>query len=226
MADTNSDARPNLAQLILVPSLFTLAVTILRLVGELQQWSPRLFGTGAGGGGGAIVGISWLPIFFGPYFALKLAGVDLGPASKGKAVGLALAGLPVMVLGGFVVFKGLTAGGGTIAILGFLIIFGAGFVARAGWQALGTTLFAYGFAARIPVLIVMFIAMQAGWTTHYSAIPPGPFASAPFWKQFVDLAFFPQMFLWVGYTVVVGAVFGTIVAAIARRGKKTMPAAA
>jgi CHASE2 domain-containing sensor protein len=30
-------------QLILVPAVITLAVTLLRLVGELQNWSPTLF---------------------------------------------------------------------------------------------------------------------------------------------------------------------------------------
>lgn len=223
MADSNSGRGPNVAQLILIPALITLVVTILRLVGELQQWSPKFFSTAAGGGG-AIVGISWLPILFGPYFALKLAGVAAGPASKGKAIGLSLAAVVLMVLGGFFVFKGLTSGGGPIAILGFLILLGAGFVARAGWPALGTTLFAYAFAARIPVLIVMFVAMQAGWKTHYSAIDPH-LAQAPFWRQFVDEALLPQMFLWVGYTVVVGALFGTIVAAIARRGKPAVQTA-
>lgn len=225
MADTNSGGRLNITQLILVPALITLAITILRLVGELQQWSPALFGTGAAGGAGAIVGIAWLPIIFGPYFAIKLAGVNLGPASKGKAIGLALAAIPVMVLGGFVVFKGLTSGGGPISLLGFLILLGSAFVARAGWQALGTTLLAYAFAARIPVLIVMFIAMQEGWKTHYSAIDPH-LANAPFWRQFLDLAVLPQMFLWVGYTVVVGSVFGSIVGAFARRGKPAVQAPA
>ena len=43
----------------------------LRLVGELQHWSSTLFNR-AGGGGGAIVGISWLPLLFGIYFALRL----------------------------------------------------------------------------------------------------------------------------------------------------------
>jgi lysylphosphatidylglycerol synthetase-like protein (DUF2156 family) len=217
MAETASGARPSTMQLILVPALITLAVTILRLVGELQHWSPALFGN-AGGGGGAIVGISWLPILFGPYFALKLAGDTAGPAGNGKAIGLSLAGLAVMVLGGFVVFWGFTKGVSAISIAGYLITLSAAFVARAGWQALGTTLLAYGFAARIPVLIVMFIAMQEGWTTHYSAIDPH-FAQAPFWKQFLDLAVLPQMFLWIGYTVVVGSIFGSIIAAIARRGK-------
>ena len=218
MADSNSAGRPNITQLIMVPALITLAVTILRLVGELQQWSPALFGTGAAGGAGAIVGIAWLPIIFGPYFALKLAGIDLGPASKGKAIGLSLAAVPVMVLGGFFIFKGFASGGGPISILGFLTVFSSAFVARAGWQTLGTTLLAYAFAARVPVLMVMFIAMREGWNTHYSAIAP-QMTQAPFWRQFLDLAVLPQMFLWTGYTVVAGMVFGTIVAAVARRGK-------
>lgn len=70
----------------------------------------------------------------------------------------------------------------------------------------------------------MYIAMQAGWATHYSAVDPH-FAQMPFWKQFLDLAFFPQMFIWIGYTVVVGSVFGTIITAIARRGKPAVQAA-
>ena len=59
--------------LIAVPALITLAITILRLVGELQPWPSVLFSRQAGGGG-AIVGISWLPIIFGPLFAIKLVG--------------------------------------------------------------------------------------------------------------------------------------------------------
>ena len=31
-------------------------------------------------------------------------------------------------------------------------------------------LIAYAFAARIPVLIVMFFAMRGGWGTHYDAV--------------------------------------------------------
>src|SRR5579864_6068040 len=102
MSDTHSGARPSTMQLIMVPALVTLAITILRLVGELQHWSPKLFGTGAPGGSGAIVGISWLPIIFGPYFALKLARSGGFPATNGKAIGLSLAGVAVMILGGFV----------------------------------------------------------------------------------------------------------------------------
>ena len=220
-----ADTRPvSIVHLITVPALVTLGITILRLVGEVEHWPAPWFNT-APGGGAAVVGISWLPIIFGPYFAVKLAGTGDHPVSNGKAIGLALAGLAVMILGGFVVFAGITRGGGALTILGFLVTLAAAFVPRVAWPALGTTLLAYAFAARIPVLIVMFIAMRAGWTTHYSVIDPR-LAHAPFWQQFIDEALLPQMCAWIGYTVVVGAVVGTVVAAIARRGKQVVRAAA
>ncbi len=58
-------------RLVLVPGLITLAVTLLRLVGELNGWSPTLFSSEAGGGG-AVIGITWLVPLFGIYFAWKL----------------------------------------------------------------------------------------------------------------------------------------------------------
>ena len=60
--------------------MITLVVTILRLYGELQGW-PKPWFSAAPGGGGAVVGISWLPIIFGPYFALKLAGAGDVPGT-------------------------------------------------------------------------------------------------------------------------------------------------
>ena len=54
----------SIVRLICVPALITLGVTLLRLIGELQNWSPRLFNREAGGGG-ALVGIAWLVPIFG-----------------------------------------------------------------------------------------------------------------------------------------------------------------
>jgi hypothetical protein len=72
MDEPTSSTATEVRQLILVPSLITLAVTILRLAGERQGWPAILFSREAGGGG-ALVGITWLPLIFGPYFALRLA---------------------------------------------------------------------------------------------------------------------------------------------------------
>src|SRR5579864_5309781 len=103
MPETNSSVRPSTMQLIMVPALVTLAITILRLVGELQHW-PKLFFNPEPGGGLALVGISWLPLVFGPYFAVKLAGAGAGPSSIGKAIGFAALGVVMMIAGAFVGF--------------------------------------------------------------------------------------------------------------------------
>ena len=83
---------PRLGRLILVPALFTLAVTVLRLMGELMRWNPTVFSREAGGAG-AIVGIVWLVPVFGVYFARKLVAAGLGPAGAGRALGQGLLGL-------------------------------------------------------------------------------------------------------------------------------------
>ena len=219
MAETGS-GKVRIVQLILVPSLITLAITVLRLEGELRHWGSPWFSSSAGGGG-AIVGISWLPIIFGPYFALKLAGWGEGTSSYGKAFGMTIAGLVVMVLGGFVLVK--SGNSAAIAVIGFLLTLVAAFVARVGWPSLGSTLVAYAFAARIPVLIVMYFAMRGGWGTHYDAVE-ARFATAPLWTKFFYEAFLPQMLLWIGYTVVVGSLFGDIIAAIFARKPVEQPA--
>jgi hypothetical protein len=52
-----TDPKVSVGRLILVPAIVTLAITLLRLIGELQGWSPFLFNK-APGGGFALVGIS------------------------------------------------------------------------------------------------------------------------------------------------------------------------
>jgi hypothetical protein len=217
----------SIASLICVPALITLGITILRLVGELEHW-PKPWFNAAAGGGGAIIGISWLPIIFGPYFALKLAGAGEGPSTMGKAIGFALLGLVVLVVGGVLtgVVEALHHPG--LTVIGFLVMLVAAVIPGIGWRSLGNTLLAYAFAARIPVLIVMFFAMRGhgghGWGTHYDAIAP-MFAQASFARKFVYEAILPQMTLWIGWTVVLGAILGIIVAAIVRRGKQAAPVA-
>jgi hypothetical protein len=216
----------SVSSLITIPALITLGITILRLVGELEQW-PKPWFSAAAGGGGAIVGISWLPIIFGPYFALKLAGAGDRPAGYGKAIGFALLGLVVLFLGG-VVAETSFAHHPTLALFGLLLMLASAFIPGIGWRSLGNTLLAYAFAARIPVLIVMLLAMLAnggqGWGTHYDAAPPN-FPPQSLGAKFLHLAVYPQMTLWIGWTVVVGAILGIIVAAIFRRGEQAAPAA-
>jgi hypothetical protein len=217
----------SITSLITIPALITLGITILRLVGELAHWPKFLFSTAAGGGG-AIIGISWLPIIFGPYFALKLARAGDGPSRVGKAMEFAFLGLVVFVQAALWA-ESTISHPSNLTIVAFLVMLEAAFIPAIGWRALRTALLAYAFAARIPVLIVMFFAMRGnggqGWGTHYDAVPP-MFAQGPFATKFLYLAILPQMTGWIGWTVVVGSILGVIVVAIAGRGKQAAPAAA
>jgi hypothetical protein len=215
-----------ISKIILIPVLITLAITILRLIGELQNWSPLLFSRTAGGGS-AIVGITWLPVIFGPYFAVKLAAGGEAPSSRGRAIGFAVLslavyfapacweaislrpGLPAFLVPIFAMWL-IPAAIVHPSYVGLLMLLSA-FIPSMGWRALGNTLLAYAFAARIPVLVMMFIAMHAGWETHYSRVAP-IYASATLAKQYLYGAFLPEMTIWIGWTVAVGAVVGVVVA--------------
>lgn len=217
----------SIARLIAIPAVITLGITILRLAGELEHWPAPWFNA-AEGGGGAIVGISWLPIIFGPYFAWKLAGAGQGPAKMGRAAAFWVLGFVVLVAGGFIAFATM-AHISILTLIGFLLMLVAACIPRAGWRALGSALLAYAFAARIPVLVVMFLAMRgnggAGWGTHYDAVPPA-LAHASFNTRFFDAAIVPQMTVWIGWTVIVGALLGIIIVAAAGRSRRAAQVAA
>ena len=216
MPDTASTTRQSIRQLILVPSLLTLAVTILRLAGELAHWPQKYFNTGVGGGG-AIVGITWLAPIFGAYFASRLVRAGAGPRSAWRALGFALLGAVVMVAGGRL--------GRTIpSISGFhgrllyiwAVLALAGIVTFPGWPGLFKVQLAYAYAARIPVVLVMLVAFQQRWVTHYSAVPSDTPPGMALWPKFLWLGFFPQLILWVGFTLVSGMLLCSFVALLAR----------
>lgn len=222
MADANSASQTSIGKMILVPAIITLGVTILRLVGERQGWTPILFGKGAGGGL-AVVGISWLPLIFGPWFAVKLVRSDQGPSGLGRAIGLAVAGVALFFLGGFVGFAPKPDFPGKIAV-GFVLMIIAGAVSFKAWPVLGKTLIAYGYAARIPVLIIMYFALRASWGTHYDALPPNYTGPADLLGKFLFVGVLPQLLFWVIYTLIVGALLGGIAAAVAPRKHPPVPA--
>jgi hypothetical protein len=215
-----------LGRMVWVPALLTLAVTLLRLTGELLQWSPALFSREAGGGG-SLVGIVWLIFIFGIYFALRLAQAGAEPPGVGPAFGWPALGFlintavfvaalrffpsPVVQLALFTV-------GSWVAI----------FVARRGWPELWRVLLAYGFLARLPVLVVMFLAIFGGWDTHYAKprpdFPPMGPGGLFFWT-----AFLPQLGIWIYLTVVLGMLMGAAtigVRRLLRRPSAAMPSPA
>lgn len=222
---TDTRAVP-IRSLILWPAIVTLAVTLLRLTGELLHWAPSLFNP-APGGGGSLLGISWLPPVFGVVFAIQLVRMGLGPVSGGHAVVRALLGL---VATAAVVMGGKAAGilkPGQFS-LAALFLFTAALaigaaVAFSGWPALGRTLLAYAFAARIPVALLMLVAMMGNWGTHYDVVPPG-FPEMGVLQKWFMIGAIPQLTTWIAFTVLTGALTGSIAGAIALRRPAPAPA--
>jgi hypothetical protein len=202
--------------MVLGPALITLAVTLLRLVGELQGWSPRLFSREAGGGG-ALVGISWLVPVFGAWFGWTLAASGERPGSAWRALGLTVLALAALPASGFAVARlGVEATSLTTLAVYAVVSVAALLLALLAWPALGRTLIAYGLAARIPVILVMLAAILGSWGTHYDAMPPGTPEMSGLQKWLVA-GVLPQLTVWQWFTVVIGGLFGIAAAALARR---------
>jgi hypothetical protein len=204
--------------LILVPAAITLAVTLLRLAGELQGWSPVLFSREPGGGG-SLVGIAWLVPVFGAWFGWRLVRSGDRPGSLGRALGLTVLALALMPATGFAAAKlGMSQSLATLGAFAVVSIVGV-VVALRAWPALGRVLLAYGLAARIPVALVMLAAILGNWGTHYD-VPPSPEfpAMGPLAKWFA-IGVVPQMSIWIWFTVAVGSLVGIVAGAVASRGR-------
>jgi hypothetical protein len=211
----SGESNTSLGRLILVPSLITLAVTLLRLAGEWNHWSPVLFNRNAGGGA-ALVGIVWLIPVFGAWFGLKLSRAGEAPARLGPAfkwAGLALAFTVVLAGAAIALFPS-----SPVVQLGLfaVITLGAVAIAQRAWPGLWRVLLAYGLAARIPVLVIMFPAIFLGWDTHY-AKPRPDFPPMGPWGLFFWTAVLPQLAIWIFVTVVLGLLSGAAAVGIQRR---------
>src|SRR5262245_7001090 len=170
MPSSTPEDGPAVWPLIAVPAGITLAVTALRLAGEMLQWSPRFFSREAGGGL-AVVGIAWLVPLFGIWFALKLKHAGVPQPSVGRGVAITLAALVAAPAIGLVAVP---LGFGPV---GQVVLFCLGSLAsiaigRMAWPALGRVLLAYGLAARLPVVLVMLFAMLGRWDSHYALPRP------------------------------------------------------
>jgi hypothetical protein len=67
---------------------------------------------------------------------------------------------------------------------------------------------------RIPIALLMLVAMLGNWGTHYYARPSYQMGALGWW---VAIGLVPQLSFWIWITIVFGTLFGIVAAAIARR---------
>lgn len=204
-------------RLILVPAMISLAVTVLRLVGELSGWSEAWFSTAGNGfvprGLTWLVGITWLALPFGFYFGWRLSAEEQPPVKTARALGFALAGLAIFFVYLFWLSGVFSFGFPQRLLFAWSVMVVAAALQWLGWPALFKTLLAYGLASRIPVVVVMFLAMLGRWGTHYDY---RNMLEMPFWPKFLWMGFFPQLILWVAFTILTGSVTGGVAAVLRR----------
>src|SRR5215469_8063452 len=217
MRTSNSANEPGLLRMIAVPALISLAVTMLRLAGELQHWSSKWFSSETGGiapsGMSWLIGITWLAIPFGAYFGFRLISTGQGPETI-RTQFICLAAGAVLLAGAFGVIRAIKVGFPKVLIFVWLSMAGAAIIQLAGWPRLFKVLFGYGLASRVPVAIIMFFAMRENWGTHYDYVGMPAEFQMPLGPRYFWLAFFPQLVFWVGFTIVIGSLSGAVTAAL------------
>jgi hypothetical protein len=216
MMKSNSPA--SLPRAVGIAAAVTLAVTLVRLLGEMQQWAPRVFDVRPGGGLSPF-GITWLVLPFGFWFGRRLALVGQRPRSTAAACVWLLLGIALGVagfVGAFVVtldwrMRSLLAN--TAAVL-------AGLLAFRAWPRAYVVLAAYGALARLPVIVVQYVSIECGWLNHFAKGPPG---SDP-QHALLLLLTAAQCLLWpLGWTTLVGGLAAVLGAATCRSRSEHAP---
>ncbi|MFO1051056.1 MAG: hypothetical protein U1F36_02430 [Planctomycetota bacterium] len=212
---------PSVLSLVLIPSILTLAVTGLRVYGELHDWGPMLVGTRQGGGEGGYVAITWLMFVFGLWFGIRLQRSPAALANRKRAFMLSVAGAVVLIAA----MAGLSAAG----LVSFpdkehpVVPHGAPYLVAAlalstivsftAWPRAAFALLVYAALARIPVLVVTKLAIDKGWDVHYAKFAPG-FVPPPHDELFMNLAL-PQVTFWPAATVISGTLMASLGALLA-----------
>jgi hypothetical protein len=196
-------ARPRVRGLVLWPALLTLAVTALRLAGELRGWSPAIFSR-LPGGGLSPLGISWLPPLVGAWMGWRLARAGAAAPHPARAFGVPAGALAAGLLFGTLGERLARASASSTIALWAVVAVGVAVAAFAAWPTAGRPLLAYAYAARLPVALVMALAMWKAWGTHYDVRTPG-FALTPRLPLWLWTGLVPQATIWVAWTVATGA---------------------
>ena len=218
----SSERRGSMTGPVLFAAVVSLGLTLLRVWGEKNGWSPRFFNREPGGPF-SIVAIIWLVPILGIWFSMRLGELGRGPASKGRALLFPIVGFALIGAAGSVVGDpdspvtpiqkvALINAAGAVA----------GFLSFLGWKDLGRTLLVYGYLARLPVVVVTYFALQQNWGTHFEKGLPG-LPEMPFLQKWLVIAVLPQFVTWIGFTMTVGSLFGGLLA-VFHRAKAPAPA--
>ncbi len=200
-------------RLLLWPSVITLAISLVRLTSEVQEWV-----TTASGGRGLPLGISWLMLVFGAWFGRRLARSGSLPVRQ-RAWVWPLVAMLAIVGTGIVMVRPLvgaepseaTFAALRTAVLSLAAVSAMGAVAMFFvWPRLAFTLLLYAVLARATVVAITWLAKSQGWDTHYTKFGPMGMERDP--GTTLLSACIAQFGFWVPLTIVGGTLAGCLFA--------------
>lgn len=210
-----ANASRGIGSAILLAGFLTLCVTVLRLVGELQGWNPALFSKEAGGGG-ALVGVGWLPIVMGLWFGRRL--VQQGHVPKGTLRAALVALLGAVAMMGSIAYVATNTPNEQLMdrmglFMGFCPLFLL--VALFAWGRAALAGLLYGILARVPVVVVQYVAIANDWGTHYEKVNPalGELDAAARGQSLM----MAQLLFWVPFTTLLVVFFAALGALTVRK---------
>lgn len=209
-------ARP-FARPLLLAFLLTLAISLLRLWGEVAGWA-----TNASGGRFLPLGITWLVFVCGAWFGRRLADDGHPPRTRRAWLWSLLALLTMLgvAIRGFAPLAKAEPNDATFALLRAAVLRAISVAGIAGaamfavWPALARQLLVYGLLARGTVLAMTWLGKHMGWNTHYTKFGPMGIEREGIGETLFS-AGIAQIGFWVPFTIVGGVLAGSL--AVGRR---------
>lgn len=202
------------------PIAITVLLVLIRLIGELLKVDVQFLGTNQfnanAGGGGSLLGGSWLIPIFGFVFGWRWTGQRRAPDKPGIALGLFGLGAAVVAIAIAIAFNfklqgealaGLIGGTSLVAIL----------LAFRAWPRHALTSLIYAYSVRLVVVGITFATIFAGADTHFGAFPPDSEIPETKMEQAVALSI-AQVTMWPAMTMCIGGFLGTFASMM--RGRK------
>jgi hypothetical protein len=204
-----TDAKTTTLRLIAIPTVLTLGVNIARLWLEVNGTINS-----ESGGGGALLGISWLMFLFGAWFAFRLRRLGSAPRVA-KSFLLPLIAAVAFMGAAAMTFASSPEGAdvpmdemrSAVSLLAAVCCGGA-LLCFVAWPKLSWTLLLYAIPARLTVLALTWLAKDQGWDTHYTKF--GQQGQQTDLQGTMTGASIAQLGIWVPLTVILGSLTGCV----------------
>src|SRR5690606_31087414 len=163
---------------------------------------------------------------FGFWFGLRMQRSGAGVANPNRtllmavvAVAAALASVAICTQLELISMPTKEAPGEFHGIVYFMGSLGLGsLLAFVAWPRMAITMLVYAILARVPVIVITWLAVRGEWNTHHAKLPAEFVLPAD--ADIMSVLITPQMTFWPMLTVIFGTLCAAVAARVFGKGKK------